>query len=536
MVEISQEARDIMRANAMSYGGKRGGRNAVPVDMQAAQMMAIQNTGFFSRVRQTLDIWMGPGRPLPIAAPPGTPDRAWDYPLFFNYSVQPDAAKGREAGVTMYQLKMLAQQTHVSLAKEKAKNKQRKKDWIFGVEKQPGERPHEAQKRGMEDPRLKAISEFFRLPDGENELPEWLGLNLESIFTLGVTSIVPWRTVGGDVYRLEVYDPATIVPKLDSGGRRPIGIDPETGQKAVAFQQYIKGVPFKNFTDDDMLWYGPNPETGKVYPVGATEKLLLYINIALRKDAQRLARYTDGNIPAGFMPMPINWTPKQIRDWYDDFNLFVVNLPENYAKMVPIPYAGAGARPIFPQLDALKDEWEEPFARLAFSFFDVPVSTLVKEMTRANAQGNRNQADEEGEQYYEKVCARIIRRCIAKFWGWTDITVRTSADIETDLEKQSEIDSARVKLGLSQPNEIRERDGLDPIAALVGKEVYIDGQGNYVEFNSALNAADEVASPIGELVDEGADATDDTQKVAKAKKKLPSRSANHISTRSAHPY
>lgn len=547
MVEISQEARDIMRTNSMSYGGKRGGRNAVPVDMQSAQV--TPPSGFFGRMRQTLDIWMGPGQPLPIAAPDGTPPRAWDYPLFYNYSVQPDAAKAREAGVTMYQLKMLAQQTHVALAKEKAKNKQRKKSWIFGLEKQPNERPHEAMKRATKDPRIKIVSDFFRLPDGENELPEWLGMNLENILTVGVTSIVPWRTKGGAPYRLEVYDPATIVPKIDSGGRRPIGIDPATGEKAVAFQQYIKGVPYQNFSDDDMLWYGPNPEPGKTYPVGPTEKLLVYTNTALRKDLQRLLQYTDGNIPTGFIPMPAGWTPKQIEDWYKNFNLFVVSIPENYAKMVPIPFAGAGARPIFPQLEAMKDSWDEPWTRIAFSYFDVPVSTLVKEMTKANASGNRSQADEEGEQYYEKVCGRLINRCIVKFFGWTDIIARTQAEIETSLDTQSQIDDRRVQRGLDQPNELRERDGLEPLQALLGKEGYYDGQGNFVTFDTALavDAGAGASAEDSEVTGEAAETPEDEAqesaveaveagKVAKASKKNSQRSASRTSTPNAHGY
>lgn len=516
MSEYTDEQRSIMRANM--GGRRRGGAGATPIDMQQAQAIVQRGgfMGFVDRVAQFVaPVWMGPGQPLPVAVPQDTPPRSWDYPVFYNYSVQPDAAKGREAGVTMYQLKMLGRQTHVALARERLKIKQKKKRWSFGLERLPGETAHTAMLRAADDARVKIVSDFFRLPDGENELPEWLGLNLENIITCGVTSIVPWRKVNGQPFRLEVYDPATIVPKLDSGGRRPMGIDPETGETAVAFQQYIKGVPYGNFSDADMLWYGPNPVPGKVYPVGPTEQLLLYINIALRKDVQRLGQYTDGNIPAGLIPLPTTWTPAQIREWYNDFNNFVVNIPENLVKMVPIPYAGAGAQPIFPAHETLKDGWEETWMRLVFGFLSVPVSNMLREMTKANAEGNRNQADEEGEQYYEDVCRRLINRTVAKFFGWADVVARTESEVEMDLKKQSEIDKTRVTLGLDQPNEIRERDGKTPLMSLYDEndepiEGYFNASGDFVPFGSMtvtpVSATD--ASATGGVAPQGGVAED----------------------------
>lgn len=552
MSEISDESRAIMRANM--GGRRRGGAGAVPIDMQQAQAVMQRGGfgGFLERAARFIaPVWMGPGQSLPVAVPAGTPERSWDYPTFYNYSVQPDAAKGREAGVTMYQLKMLARQTHVALARERLKIKQKKKRWAFGLERQPGESAHTAMLRASEDERVKIVSDFFRLPDGENELPEWIGLNLENVITCGVTSIVPWRRVNGQPFRLEVYDPATIVPKLDIGGRRPIGIDPETGETAVAFQQYIKGVPYGNFSDGEMLWYGPNPVPGKVYPVGPTEQLLLYINIAFRKDIQRLGNYTDGNIPAGLIPLPTTWTPAQIREWYNDFNTFVVSVPENLVKMVPIPFAGAGAQPIFPSTEAMKDGWEESWMRLVFGFLSVPVSNMIREMTKANAEGNRDQADEEGEQYYEDVCRRLINRCIVKFFGWSDVVVRTEAEVEMDLAKQKDIDIGRVTVGLDQVNEIRDRDGKTPIKALVAEdggpiEGYFNSAGDFTPFDAAIDTARNppAPQPFGAAPADGGDGseepappmTDEAAKLLKRKKKLSRRYASRASSLGAARY
>jgi hypothetical protein len=556
--EISDESSAIMR-QITRVGGRRGGspgQNAIPGEILMAQ--STQRRGIFRSILSAInpfETWMGPGVPMPVSAPAVTPDRSWDYDLLYNYSYQPDAAKSRESGVTMLQLKMLARQTHVALAKNRAKNKQKKKTWRFGLEKLPGEKIADAQKRATEDARVKEVADFFKMPDRENELPEWLGLNLENILTLGVTTIVPWRTKGGKPYRLEVYDPATVVPKLDASGRRPMGIDESTGLPAVAYQQYIKGMVFANFSDENLMWYGPNPVPGKVFPVGPTEMLMFYINIAIRKDIQRLGAYSDSNIPKGLLPMPPEWTPQQIKDWYRSFNAFLVNMPENVVKMVPIPSAGSGNPPVFPQLESLKDNWEEKWERLVFGFYDVPVSSLVKEMTHANANTNRNQADEEGEQYYEGVCKRLINRCIIKFFGdgYADVVARSEQEIETDLEKQSKIDEGRVKLGLSQINEVRERDGLETISELVGVNGYFNSKGDFMPFSAAIELAMNPPAPVAPFGgSNGTDSADDPNadtsnvvpikkpdaatKLLKSKKKDESPSASLISTRSSVRY
>jgi hypothetical protein len=505
MAEITDEARAIMRENASI--SRRGGPSRTPIDMQAADQQP--RGGMLSRVGQVIrDVWMGPGQTIHPTAPPDTPNRSWDYPLLWNYSAQPDAAKARESGVSMLQLRMLSAQTHIALAQTRVENQQKKKEWTFAVSPKPGETAHSAHRRGQDDPRITEVAQLFRKPDGENGLAEWLGMSLHNILTLGVTSIVPWWKNSGQPFRLEVYDPVTIKPVLDEGGRRPIGIDPATGLPRPAFQQYIKGVVFKDFDDANMLWYGPNPVAGRAYPVGPTEKLLLYINIALRKDIQRLSTYTDGNIPAGLIPLPTAWTPGQIEDWYNKFNLFVVNLPENMSKMVPIPYAGAGAQPIFPALEAVKDGWEDSWQRVVNGFFGLSTSAVLKEQTFATAQSQRQQATEEGEQYWESVTRRILNECIEKYCGYSDIVAKTQAEAEMDLARQAEIDSKRVSIGLDQPNELRDRDGKEPFPELMGVNVYRNTAGEYVSFAAALAASSTVAS--GDIGDPVADVSADS--------------------------
>jgi hypothetical protein len=526
MAEITDEARAIMRENASI--SRRGGPSRTPIDMQAADQQP--RGGMLSRVGQVIrDVWMGPGRTIHPTAPPDTPNRSWDYPLLWNYSAQPDAAKARESGVSMLQLRMLSAQTHIALAQTRVENQQKKKEWTFAVSPMPGETAHSAHRRGQDDPRIAEVAQLFRKPDGENGLAEWLGMSLHNILTLGVTSIVPWWKNSGQPFRLEVYDPVTIKPVLDEGGRRPMGVDPATGLPRSAFQQYIKGVVFKDFDDANMLWYGPNPVAGRAYPVGPTEKLLLYINIALRKDIQRLSTYTDGNIPAGLLPLPTSWTPDQISDWYNKFNLFIVNLPENMAKLVPIPYAGAGAQPIFPALDAVKDGWEDGWQRIVNGFFGLPTGAVLKEQTHATAQSQRDQATEEGEQYWESVSRRILNECIEKYCGYSDIIAQTQAEAEMDLARQADIDTKRVSIGLDQVNELRNRDGKEPYPELIGVNAYRNTAGEYVSFAAALSsnnasiATDEVTAGHETAVgDDGEPLPEPTPITAKLQKKKAS--------------
>jgi hypothetical protein len=453
------------------------------------------------------DTWMGPGQPPASSVPEGTPSRGWDYPAYWNVFNDPRGAKARESGgIGFAELREMAKQTHVRAAITTVIDKQKKKEWAFTVRPLPGERPGDAEKRATTDPRIAEIVNFFEQPDGEQEILE---------IDAGV--VYNWPAANGRPFALEVWDGGTIMRLIDESGRTP-------RFPQEAYQQWLMGVPGDKFTTQQLMYSMRQPRAGKVMGCSPVQDLLLFINIAMRKDMTRLAAYTDGNMPAGLLPMPGDWKSKEMQDWFSGFNAFMQGNLQNFVKLVPIP-GGTGA-PVFPQLDLLKqDVWEESWIRLVCFMFHIPVSSLVKELTRANGEANRDQADEEGEQVYTDFIRRRLNWIIRNWFGYTDIVARPKAEIDVDAKEQAEIDDLKVKNGTMQVDEIRERDGMTPFNLPPG---VVGADGSYKPFASSIAAAE--AGALAAANPPNFDDEDDEDFAEKALQKKNERSRS--STRS----
>ena len=76
---------------------------------------------------------------------------------------------------------------------------------------------------------------FFQSPDKEHTWADWLRILLEDLFVIDAPCIYPRKTLGGDLFALEVIDGATIKRVLDNTGRLPAPPD-------TAYQQILHGM------------------------------------------------------------------------------------------------------------------------------------------------------------------------------------------------------------------------------------------------------------------------------------------------------
>ena len=430
--------------------------------------------------------WMGPGEPQRSIVPEGTEPRAWQYPALWNTYTDPGSAKTRESGgISFGDLRALANQVHVRAAIETVKNAQCKKEWIFTVKPTPGERSTDATLRAAQEPRVLEVTEFFECPDGEHDMAEWLRLLLENMLVIDAATLYNVQTNAGKPYELEVFDGTTIFPLLAEDGRTPRPPEP-------AYQQWLYGMPGEKFTRDEMMYSPRNPMPGRALGFAPVEQLCLHINIALRKDLQRLMSYTDGNVPAGLLPMPEQWTPRDIETWWTSFTLFVKGLPENLVKLIPIP--GGTGTPVFPSLETNKDQWEESWIRLVCFAFDISVSSLVREMNRATAETARDSVEQDGAAAYTDWIRRRLNWIIRNWFGYADIVAKPKQEMDVEAETQARIDDLKLAKGTIQVNEVRERDGLMPLKELDGRNGYF-GPTGWTPFDSAIVSADSEADP-----------------------------------------
>jgi hypothetical protein len=67
-------------------------------------------------------------------------------------------------------------------------------------------------------------------------LYDWLNIALEEILVLDAWAIWPQKTVGGELYGLQILDGSTIKPLIDDRGMRPM-------PPYSSYQQILFGFP-----------------------------------------------------------------------------------------------------------------------------------------------------------------------------------------------------------------------------------------------------------------------------------------------------
>lgn len=156
---------------------------------------------------------------------------------------------------------------------------------------------------------------FFERPDGQDSIHEWLRKAIVDQTQVDALVIFKRRTRGGTLVGLDLVDGTIIKPLLDERGRMP-------SPPYAAFQQYAYGTQGQGYTTDEMIYHREAPRTFTPYGFSRVERIILLVNQALRKQNKDLARFTEGNIPAGLMEVPegLNWTPDEIDTYEQSWN------------------------------------------------------------------------------------------------------------------------------------------------------------------------------------------------------------------------
>jgi len=202
---------------------------------------------------------------------------------------------------------------------------------------------------------------FWENPDRANGLTfsDWLMIALEEILVIDAWAIWPQRSVGGDLYGLQILDGSTIKPLLDDRGMRPMAPN-------AAFQQILYGFPRAEFTandddpsadgeftSDDLQYLVRNRRTTSVYGFSPTERALPLADIYLRRQQWIRAEYTDGVLPELMFTTDENWgtNPDLLRAYENIFNDDLAGQTQQRkrlrllpAGMTPVQFEGYGEK------------------------------------------------------------------------------------------------------------------------------------------------------------------------------------------------
>jgi hypothetical protein len=205
---------------------------------------------------------------------------------------------------------------------------------------------------------------FWENPDRANGLTfsDWLMIALEEILVIDAWAIWPQRSVGGDLFGLQILDGSTIKPLLDDRGMRPMAPN-------AAFQQILYGFPRAEFTandddpqadgeftSDDLQYLVRNRRTTSVYGFSPTERALPLADIYLRRQQWIRAEYTDGVLPELMFTTDENWgtNPDLLRAYENIFNDDLAGQTQQRKRLRLLP---AGMTPV--QFEAYGEKFKD---------------------------------------------------------------------------------------------------------------------------------------------------------------------------------
>lgn len=391
--------------------------------------------------------WFGPGQPQAPQAPRAdVAGRAFDYHPGSNMASKPR----QYSGVSFEQLRGLASALDIArLCIETRKDQMSRLTWSC----LPKQRAGQAVRPSMADDRCRHFEDFMRRPDRLNSWDQWLRMLLDEQLVIDAASIFVRRTLGGEVYSLEVIDGSLIKPLIDATGRAPH--PPE-----AAYQQVLKGMPAVDYTRDELIYAPRNPRVNHLYGLSPMEQLVMTVNIAIRREVVKLNYFTENNIPEAIVSVPKDWGPEKIAQFQVMWDA-LLRAQQNQAGLKFVP----GDMTFQPTRSdgMLMGPFDEWIARVVCFAFSLPPTAFVQQQNRATAEQASDTALEEGLAplmvWYKSVMDRIVQDC----FGYTDLEFIWDDVKQIDTAASHAQDLADIGAMVLSVDEVRAKRGLDPI-------------------------------------------------------------------------
>jgi hypothetical protein len=430
------------------FGAKDGVQSpaaALPL-LQASAQSHPQSSPQPPAVRQP-DPWMGPGTPMApsVLNPDDVAGREMDYPVGANTSTRPR----RSEAVSFEMLEGLYESLDlVKLCVETRKDQFGNLTWSC----LPKQEANDTSPR-KPDARCTEIEAFFRRPDGRLAYAQWARELVHDQLVFDAPALYVRRTLGGDVYSLEVVKGSYIDVKLDKTGRVPKAPD-------TAYQHILKGLPAINYTVDELVYWPRNLRSGHRYGFGPVEQLLMSINIAVRREVEKLNYFTEGNVPEAIIGCPETWTPEVIARWQAIWDSTMSDQTvRRRARFVPGKMSFQPTRSD-ESLSATGDEW---WARIICYAFSLPPLPFVKQQNRATAETAKEEALSEGLQPMMLWFKSLIDHLIQDIFGYKDLEMVWDDTRDIDPAQQDPMDLQQINIGRLSIDESRISRGLQPI-------------------------------------------------------------------------
>lgn len=321
------------------------------------------------------------------------------------------------------------------------------------------------------DARTKLLTNFFKHPTGKNsKYRNLINALIEDYLVLGSMALERLRTRGGKfLNELKVVDSSTIKIYVDEYGRIP---EPPN----YAYAQVINGTKVADLTKDDLIYETRNNRSSTVYGISPIESIIIQAESALKGSLYSLSWFTDGNIPEGFGQVPEDWTPEQIKEFQSYFDTMEAGNFRNRSKIKMVPN-GFKYDPIKKPDSVGFERFELWILQLTCTVFGVPPQDIgfTMDVNRSSSETQQEMGEERGLLPLASFVEDLFTDIIQIDFGFNDLRFKFTNMDPVDKKMEAEVDNLRLQSGIVSVDEIRTREGMDPI-----------GLGNYVSGSPQL--------------------------------------------------
>lgn len=354
--------------------------------------------------------------------------------------------------------------------------------------------------------KIKEAEAFFGLNGGLGGVnvtrEEYEGRILEDLLVIGVGTAFYQFNRAQDRSLLETLaiDAATIRPRVDAYGW--------PGPDDIWYEQWIQGIPvsLKGFKREELWFRGlPNLQRSWTpYPASAVEFLISVVDTALRSDQWNKGWLTDGSTVDERYAMPQEWTPDQVMQWQQHWDLLLSgnNNERHKAKFLPNGTAQVGS-------NSRKDHDFAEFERwlmkrvcsvmgvqpASIGYSDGQYKVTQDESMTATSEFGVHQLLAYRKLHYDDVLEKL---------GYAELEAQNVTEAEEDQGAVVDRHVKAVAGGLLTPNEARQDQGLDAVEG--GDTLFIPT--TLQPLDLAINPPEPVA-PGGDSSASGQDHPDD---------------------------
>ncbi len=241
------------------------------------------------------------------------------------------------------------------------------------------------------------VEKFFERPDGAHDWSAWMRMILEDLFVIDAPALWCERDRAGAHSRA-----ASARRRDDKAGARRLGPHAASFRAIgelvypVAYQQILQGSCRRSIIPCATSLYRPrNPRAHRAYGYSPVEQVIATVNIGMKRQLHQLSYYSEGNIPESLIGVPDAWTPDQIKNFQDYWDLYFTGdlARRRRAKFVPGGVARTFIQTKEPELKNAFDEW---IARVVCFAFSVSPQPFINQMNRATSETQKDMADQEG--------------------------------------------------------------------------------------------------------------------------------------------